>query len=131
MKIHHTGIYVRDLEGVRQFFIDYLGAQAGSKYHNPRTDFESYFLTFDGDAKLEIMTRPTLAPAAPKNAADAPAPGLHHIAFTLGSRSAVDDLTARLAQSGYQVLSGPRVTGDGYYESSIEVVEGLNIELSE
>ena len=37
---------------------------------------------------------------------------------------AVDQLTGRLRQAGYPVLSGPRTTGDGYYESCIAGAEG-------
>ena len=43
---------------------------------------------------------------------------------------AVDALTARLKADGYEVTSGPRTTGDGYYESCIAAVEGNLIELT-
>lgn len=56
--------------------------------------------------------------------------GYHHLAFSLGSPEAVDQLTVRLEKDGYPVLSGPRVTGDGYYESCIQAFEGNQIELT-
>lgn len=46
--------------------------------------------------------------------------GYIHIAFRLGSKQAVDELTQRLRDDGYPVASGPRMTGDGYYESCIK-----------
>ena len=42
----------------------------------------------------------------------------------------MDALTARLKADGYEVISGPRITGDGYYESCITAVEGNLIELT-
>ena len=42
----------------------------------------------------------------------------------------VDELTARLKADGYEVVSGPRTTGDGYYESCIVGIEGNQIELT-
>lgn len=126
MRIEHVALYVNDLERAKDFFVTYLGAAANSGYHNPKTDFRSYFLTFDAGARLEIMTRP----AMPDNAKSPMRTGYNHVAFSLGSREAVDSLTARLKSDGYEVLSGPRVTGDGYYESSVVAVEGNLIELT-
>ena len=49
----------------------------------------------------------------------------------MGSKAAVDELTERLRQDGYEVLSGPRTTGDGYYESCIIGIEGNQVEITE
>lgn len=126
MRIDHAALYVRDLEGARAFFERYLGGVAGARYHNPTTDFRSYFLSFDGGARLEIMTRPDMA--TPEHGLAET--GYTHLAFGLGSAEAVDELTARLAADGYEVLSGPRTTGDGYYESCVAGFEGNQIELT-
>ena len=126
MKIEHIALYVNDLEGAKQFFIKYLGAQSNDGYHNPKTDFRSYFLTFDDGARLEIMTKPELADSEK----DLARTGYIHIAFSLGSRERVDSLTAELKADGYTVVSGPRNTGDGYYESCVVGFEGIQIELS-
>ena len=126
MKIEHIALYVQDLEGARNFFMKYFGARSNEGYHNTKTDFRSYFLTFDDGSRLEIMSRPELADSG----------GLHnrfgyaHIAFSTGSREQVDALTGRLASDGYPVLSGPRTTGDGYYESCILGFEGNLIEIT-
>lgn len=126
MKIEHIAMYVSDLEGARDFFLRYFGAQSNAGYHNPRTDFRSYFLTFDDGARLEIMHHPRMEdlPKALRRT------GLVHLAFSLGSREAVDSLTAQLNADGYSVISGPRVTGDGYYESCILGFEDNQIELT-
>ena len=126
IRMEHAALYVTDLEGTKAFFSTYLGAAAGAKYHNPNTGFQSYFLTFEGGSRLEIMTHPGLVEAE-KNA---PCVGYAHIAFSLGSKEAVDALTDRLQQDGYPVLSGPRTTGDGYYESCIAGPEGVQIEIT-
>jgi lactoylglutathione lyase len=57
--------------------------------------------------------------------------GYIHIAFSLGSKEAVNSLTDRLKSDGYDVVSGPRITGDGYYESCIIGIEGNQIEITE
>ena len=126
MKIEHIALYVNDLEGARKFFIKYLGAKSNEGYHNPRTDFRSYFLSFEDGARLEIMQRPEMV-NLPKEAART---GYAHIAFSVGSREKVDALTAELKADGYDVVSGPRITGDGYYESCIVAVEGNQIEIT-
>ena len=56
--------------------------------------------------------------------------GYAHIAFSVGSKEKVDDLTGRLKTDGYEVVSGPRTTGDGYYESCIISIENNRIELT-
>ena len=126
MKIEHIALYVNDLEGARKFFIKYLGAKSNEGYNNPRTDFRSYFLSFEDGARLEIMQRPEMV-NLPKEAART---GYAHIAFSVGSREKVDALTAELKADGYDVVSGPRITGDGYYESCIVVMEGNQVEIT-
>ena len=126
MKIEHIALYVNDLERARDFFVRYLGGVPNAGYHNDRTGFRSYFLQFGDGARLELMCKPGMD--------DAPKPlartGYAHIAFSLGSKEAVDALTATLRADGYEVVSGPRTTGDGYYESCVVAVEGNQIELT-
>ena len=121
MKIEHIALYVEDLEETKNFFIKYLGAKANNGYYNPRTNFRSYFLSFEDGARLEIMRRPEMV-NLPKEAART---GYAHIAFSVGSREKVDALTAE-----YDVVSGPRITGDGYYESCIVAMEGNQVEIT-
>ena len=126
MKIDHIALYVNDLEGAKAFFENYFLATSNEGYHNKRADFRSYFLTFSDGSRLEIMTKPDLTDSG--NLLDRF--GYAHIAFSAGSRDAVDELTARLNAGGYPTLSGPRVTGDGYYESCILGFEGNTIEIT-
>ena len=127
MLIEHMAMYVNDLEGARAFFEKYLHATANEGYHNPSTGFRSYFLRFDDGARLEIMHRPQMDDHEKTHSRT----GYAHIAFSLGSREAVDALTERMKQDGYSVTSGPRTTGDGYYESCVVGIEGNLIELTE
>lgn len=126
MKIEHVALYVNNLEGARDFFVTYFGAAANDGYHNPRTDFRSYFLAFDDGSRLEVMTKPDLTDSGDFLNRF----GYAHIAFSVGSKEAVDVLTARLKNDGYPVLSGPRTTGDGYYESCILGFEGNIVEIT-
>ena len=56
--------------------------------------------------------------------------GYSHIAFSVGSIEKVDALTAELKADGYEIISGPRTTGDGYYESCIVAFENNLIEIT-
>ena len=56
--------------------------------------------------------------------------GYIHIALSVGSKERVDALTEQLKTDGYEVVSGPRTTGDGYYESCILGIEGNQIEIT-
>ena len=126
MRIDHIALYVNDLEGARDFFVKYLGAVSNEGYHNKKTDFRSYFLTFEHGARLEIMHKPVMQdPAKTLNRT-----GFIHLAFSVGSKEVVDALTERMKTDGYEVISGPRTTGDGYYESCILGFEGNQIEIT-
>jgi lactoylglutathione lyase len=126
MKIEHVALYVNDLEKTRDFFTKYFGGKANDGYHNKTTDFRSYFISFDDGSRLEIMTRPELSDDEKKLNRT----GFIHLAFSVGSKEKVDELTARLKNDGYEVLSGPRTTGDGYYESCILGIENNQIEIT-
>jgi len=126
MRIEHVAIYVNDLEKTKDFFISYFNAKSNDGYHNKNTDFRSYFLTFDGGARLEIMNKPNMEDMDKTLART----GLVHIAFSVGSKGRVDELTKRLREDGYKVISDPRTTGDGYYESCIIGIEGNQIEIT-
>ena len=151
MRIDHVALFCRNLEAMRQFFLDYFKGTSNEQYHNPRTGLRTYIITFPevteqrepsssfewpsheetrqshGGARLELMQRPDTIDADPSK----PNIGFTHISFAVGSKEAVDAKTQELRDAGYQVVSGPRVTGDGYYESCIIGPEGIQIEITE
>lgn len=126
MKIEHIAMYVQDLEKTRDFFVKYFGAKSNAMYYNPNTDFKSYFLSFDDGARLEIMQKPGVEVQTENQMRT----GFIHVAISVGSKEQVDKLTETLKQDGYTVTSGPRTTGDGYYESCVVAVEGNLIEIT-
>ncbi|MBR2257413.1 MAG: VOC family protein [Blautia sp.] len=126
MKIEHVALYVNNLEAARDFFIDYLGGRSNDGYHNRTTDFRSFFISFDDGARLEIMSKPEMTDAEKS----VNRTGYAHVAFSVGSKERVDELTAKLKADGFSVISGPRTTGDGYYESCIVAIEGNQIEIT-
>ena len=126
MRIEHIAMYVHDLEGARYFFVKYFNAESNEGYHNKKTDFRSYFLSFDDGARLEIMNKPSMDNPEKSLVRT----GFIHIAFSLGSKAAVDELTAKLKSDDFEVVSGPRTTGDGYYESCIVGIEDNQIEIT-
>lgn len=127
MRIEHIAMYVTELEKTKEFFVKYFNATPNEGYHNKTSDFCSYFLSFDDGARLEIMSKPKMEDVEKTLTRT----GYIHIAFSLGSKEAVDELTAKMKNDGYEVISGPRTTGDGYYESCIIGIEGNQIEITE
>ncbi len=126
MHIHHIGMYVRSLERSLHFYETYFGGIAGKLYHNPNTGLQTYFLTFTDGARLELMHHPMCT----EEERGAFAYGLAHLAFSTGSREAVDALTARLATDGFTIAGEPRTTGDGYYESVVLDPDGNRVEIT-
>ena len=126
MVIEHIALFVNDLEKARDFFVKYLGGRSDEGYYNPKEEFRSHFITFDDGARLEIMSKPGVA----DDDKEKERTGYDHLAFSVGSKEKVDELTKQLSDAGYEVLRGPRTTGDGYYESCIVAVEGNRIEIT-
>lgn len=124
MKIEHIGLFVQDLEKMRQFYEKYFGGVSGAKYHNPKTTFQSYFLTFSDGARLEICAKENLLI---RERADF---GYLHLAFSVESKEKVEQLTEELRADGFKILSEARTTGDGYYESVVLDPEGNQIEIT-
>lgn len=50
--------------------------------------------------------------------------------MSIGSKEIVDQLTQTLIDTGCEHISGPRTTGDGYYESCVRDPEGNQIEIT-
>lgn len=125
MHIEHIAIWTQDLERLKAFYETHFGAAANDKYINPAKGFASYFLTFEGRARLELMTKTGLGDAAAP-----PAIGYAHFALSTGSVAAVNALTDRLHATGVPVVDGPRWTGDGYYESVILDPDGNRVEIT-
>jgi lactoylglutathione lyase len=128
MKIEHIAIWTNQLEQMRNFYENYFQARAGNRYINPTKQIASYFLSFSSGARLELMTRLNVAEAA--TLAGSQSQENFHIAISLGSEAAVDLLTGQIQNDGYQVVDGPRRTGDGYYECVILDPDGNRVEIT-
>ncbi len=127
MKIDHVALYCRDLDGMKTFFEKYFNGTSNNLYHNPRTNLRTFILSFpDGSSRLELMTRPEVE-GDNESLFHA---GFIHLSFAVGSKEAVDELTTTLKADGYETLSGPRTTGDGYYESCVRGPEGILLEIT-
>ncbi|WP_419868670.1 VOC family protein [Chryseobacterium sp. CT-SW4] len=128
MKIEHIALWVKDLEKIKDFYTQYFGAVSNEKYHNKNTNFQSYFLHFKEGCRLEIMNRPDILES--EATYESQKIGFIHLAFSVGSKEKVDQLTEKLRKDGYSVVGEPRTTGDGYYESVILDPENNSIEIT-
>jgi lactoylglutathione lyase len=127
MKIEHIAIWTNNLEGMRNFYMHYFDASSNEIYYNHSKGYRSYFLSFDGDCRLEIMEMPRIPKS--KNDPVKQFTGLIHFALKVGSRSEVNRLTEAIKNDGFKVVSEPRTTGDGYYESVILDPDGNRVEI--
>ncbi len=127
MKIEHIAIWADNIERLRQFYTEYFGMKSNDMYTNPRKQFRSYFLSFAEDnTRIEIMSMPDRLEPTSRSQMK----GLAHFAFSVGSKETVLALTERLRSDGYTVLSEPRTTGDGYFESAVADPEGNYVEIT-
>jgi lactoylglutathione lyase len=125
IRLEHVGVWVRDIDAVAAFYARYFRARIGERYRNPRKDFESRFLTFEGGARLELMRRGDITTRTVD-----PQLGFAHVAITVGDDAAVDAFAARFVADGMAPIDGPRRTGDGYYECVVRDPEGNHVEIS-
>ena len=124
MRIEHIGLYVYDLEGMRDFYASHFGLIPNDSIYENAAGLRTCFLRFpDGKARLELMTRPELK-SREGNA------GFIHLAISVGSEKAVDEYAERFRSEGITIKSGPRRTGDGYYECCVLDPEGNEIEIT-
>lgn len=94
MKIEHVAIWVNDLEGMRDFYKQYFNGEENSLYHNPKKQFESYFITFEGGARLELMKQVGIDDALQTQTI-----GYAHIAFSVGSEEKVNEFNEYIKRS--------------------------------
>jgi lactoylglutathione lyase len=129
MRIAHIAIWANDLEALKDFYMKYFEMECSEQYHNPKKQFTSYFLRFRGEATaIELMQSPDILPFPVEKGF---VNGLTHFAISVGSKDAVDDLTERIERDGHRIVSAPRTTGDGFYESVVEDADGNWVEITE
>lgn len=126
MRISHVAMWVKDIENIKNFYMKYFNCKCNEKYINDKKGFQSYFLSFENNSKLEIMNINDVEELNKENNFY----GFAHIAISVGSKDKVDSLTKILENDGYIVASNPRTTGDGYYESVILDPENNKIEIT-
>ncbi len=128
IKIEHIALWVSNLELMKNFYTVYFEGKAGNLYHNPAKQYSSYFVSFGSGTRLELMRRPDISERLHHHHNSI---GLTHLAFSVGGKECVAQLTERLRGNGFTIVSEPRTTGDGYYESVVADPEGNWVEITE
>jgi lactoylglutathione lyase len=129
MTLEHAAIWTRQLEILRDFYVRHFNGVSYDKYVNAAKGFESYFIRFDGGARLEIMSRPDI-PENRNDTRQAQHLGLIHLAFGVDTVAEVDKKAEEMRAAGCPILSGPRKTGDGYYEFETLDPDGNRLEVT-
>jgi lactoylglutathione lyase len=115
MTLEHVAIWTKDLEKLKNYYTRYFNARPNDKYINAKNNFESYFLSFESGARLELMSRPDVPPNT-NDTINKQCLGIIHLAFGVATIEEVNKKAQELQTDGFKILSGPRKTGDGYYE---------------
>ena len=129
IKIDHVAIWTANLEEMKDYYVRFFGGRANEKYVNRETLFESWFISFESGARLELMRRPGI----PGNLNDREGKqhmGLIHLSFGTETMQMVRDKARELEEAGFRILRGPRKTGDGYYEIETLDPDGNRIEVA-
>lgn len=127
MRIEHIALWTDDIEAMREFYMSYFDTVCGGKYVNPGKNYTSYFISFNGDeTRLELMYRPDILDCGNERGMRK---GYAHISVSVGTKEDVNKLTERMRNDRCNIISEPRTTGDGYYESVVADPEGNYIEL--
>ena len=126
MNLAHVALWTRDLDGAAAFWEKYFDATVGEEYHSKRrVGFVSRFVGLPGsNAQIELMTGPWIEKSEYSEMM-----GWDHIAVSLGDAAAVDALALRCKEDGV-LISGPRMTGDGFYEAVIAMPDGTRVEIT-
>lgn len=131
MKLEHVAIWTHQLEKLKEFYVRYFDAIPNDKYTSEKDSmgrFESYFLSFDMGARLELMKLPAIPYGG--GAGGYESTGLTHIAFSVKTREKLESLYACLKNDGVAIVGEPRVTGDGYYEACVLDPDGNRVEIT-
>lgn len=127
MKIKHIALWCTDIEVSREFYISYFNATSTVKVVDPNNGFQSYFLIFDNDVRVELMFKPTVQPRLTR--VEDEHIGFARLSFQLESQDAVDVLVEQLKTDGYRIISHPRKSKEGIYSSVIIDPDGNRIEI--
>ena len=103
MYLKNVGIFVKDLEGAKAFFENYFGAKVLKTFDNPDKGYYSYILEFDGQAWLELMTKPEIVDA-PK---DPNRTGIAHVCFKIDTRERLNEIIEGFKKDGYKIQYEP------------------------
>jgi len=129
ISLEHVAIWTNQLEVLKEFYVRYFSGVSNEKYINPLKGFESYFITFESGARLELMHRSDIPPNL-NDTKDKQHLGIIHLAFGVDSIKEVDEKAEELRSAGFPILSGPRKTGDGYYEFETLDPDGNRLEVT-
>jgi lactoylglutathione lyase len=115
MTLEHVAIWTNQLEILKNYYIKYFEGKPNTRYVNSQKGFESYFLRFTSGARLELMSMNGI-PANHNDTIKKQHLGIIHLAFGVDTMDEVEQKAEQLRNDGFPILSGPRKTGDGYYE---------------
>ena len=118
MRLDYIEIRTHDPEKMKHFYVGYFDAvveETLSCLDTGEADC-AYLLSFRGGFKIKLIPAEANIP-------------LIHLAFRVGNRKRVNELTCRLLLDGHEVISEPGADGMSRYGSSVYDPDGNVIDL--
>jgi len=119
MHIEHVAIYAEDIEKIKAFYEKYFNVTSSDLYHNQKTSFKSYFLTFDSGSRMEVTTKKFLSNRIAESL------GYAHIAIAVGDKQAVDEYAERFVKDGYHYSTALVLRGMAIMKQLFKILKGI------
>ena len=125
MKMDHVAIVTKDIEKMKDFYVECFGAKRAKRWSNGQVTL--YFIEFDNGMQIELEQRdnPARYDIDRENSF-----GIAHLSFQVDTKAELDKITDELAAKGVPMRSGPTAYGDDFYESSFWDPDGNVVEIA-
>lgn len=129
MRLNHVAIWCQDIVRMRLFYEYLFCVSRVTQSENPRVGYISYVLTLSDKTSIQLMAMDTIQ--VPLEDVYTEFIGLSHLAFSVGSGQKVQELTNKLVDDGYELLTNANLSEDGSLESIVLDPEGNRLKIME
>lgn len=128
MKLDHIALWTKQIEVMVDFYEKYFDGKADEMYVDEEENISCCYIIFTEGSKLELIQGPDIYEREHKITDRVL--GYTHLAFDVGSKEKVDEITEKIEKDGYQVEKRPAFIVEWFYESAIIDPEGNIIEIN-
>ena len=122
--ISQIALYTNDIKRLTDFYRNYFLALKDGEYTDPKKGMKTCLLRFDSETRMEIIAMSGLAEREEGRSV-----GFAHLAFSMGSETEVDSMTAELVKGGAPLIQPPQKDSNGVYMSCVYDPDGNEIQI--